>query len=158
MTDGSAEAEQDSQRESEQVRYGASGSSGKAQWAEESVRPKWLENQRVFNPVAPPPFVRPEVWCRTPRATDSRSGTRVIWAVHPGGPGIPGRVGWALDFDVGNLETSRAALADHRNCSSATILVILEQLRGRPMVSGTSVVAIGVGSGLTAAVMLFRSG
>ena len=131
MTDGSAEAEQDSQRESEQVRYCASGSSGKAQWAEESVRPKWLENQRVFNPVAPPPFVRPEVWCRTPRATDSRSGTRVIWAVHPGGPGIPGRVGWALDFDVGNLEPAvRHSLIIA--LLFRPILVILEQLRGLP--------------------------
>jgi alkylresorcinol/alkylpyrone synthase len=49
-------------------------------------------------------------------------------------------------------------LADHGNCSSATILMILEQLRARPMVSGADVVAIGFGPGPTAAAMLCGSG
>jgi predicted naringenin-chalcone synthase len=85
-------------------------------------------------------------------------GDVATWAVHPGGPRILDRVGQALDFDAGDLATSRAVLADHGNCSSATILMILEQLRARPMVSGANVVAIGFGPGLTAAAMLFRSG
>jgi predicted naringenin-chalcone synthase len=34
--------------------------------------------------------------------------------------------------------------------------MILEQLRARRMVSGTNIVAIGFGPGLTAAAMLFR--
>jgi alkylresorcinol/alkylpyrone synthase len=82
----------------------------------------------------------------------------VTWAVHPGGPRILDRVGQAVDFDAGDLATCRAVLADHGNCSSATILMILEQRRARPMVSGANVVGIGFGPGLTAAAMLFGSG
>ncbi len=41
----------------------------------------------------------------------SRNGLTVgdvaDWAVHPGGPRILGRVGQALDFDAGDLATSR---------------------------------------------------
>jgi len=85
-------------------------------------------------------------------------GDVATWAVHPGGPRILDRVGQALDFDARDLATSRAVLADHGNCSSATIPMILEQLRARPIVSGANVVAIGFGPGLTAAAMLFRSG
>lgn len=59
---------------------------------------------------------------------------------------------------VGDLATSRAAVADHGNCSFANILMILEHLRARLMVSGANVVAIGFGPGLTAAPTLFRSG
>jgi alkylresorcinol/alkylpyrone synthase len=92
---------------------------------------------------APLPLVRPEVLCRT---------------TPPGGPRILDRVGQALDFGAGDLATSRAVLADHGNCSSATIRMILEQVHARPMVSGANVVAIGFGPGLTAAAMLFRSG
>ena len=111
----------------------------------------------MFSPVAPPPLCaqRSGVGHLAQRTHGRR---RRDLGRPPGRPAYPRPVGWALDFDVGDLATSPAALADHRNCSYATILVILEQLRGRPMISGTSVVAIGVGSGLTAAAMLFRSG
>jgi alkylresorcinol/alkylpyrone synthase len=90
-----------------------------------------------------------------------RSGLTVgdvaTWAVHPGGARILARVGHALDLDVGDVATSRAVLADDDSCSSATILMILRQLRARPMVPGANVVAIGFDPGLTAAAMLFRS-
>jgi predicted naringenin-chalcone synthase len=103
--------------------------------------------------------VRPEVVSNNSSiATDSQSGTSRPGPSHSGGPRILDRVGQALDFDAGDLATSRVVLADHGNCSSATILMILEQLRAHPMVSGANVVAIGVGPGLTAAAMLFRSG
>jgi alkylresorcinol/alkylpyrone synthase len=84
-------------------------------------------------------------------------GDVATWAVHPGGPRILDRVGKALDLDAADLATSRAVLADHGNCSSATILMILDQIQAQPMVPGANVVAIGFGPGLTAAAILFRS-
>jgi predicted naringenin-chalcone synthase len=42
--------------------------------------------------------------------------------------------------------------------ASATMLMIVEQLGARPMVSGDNVVAVDFGPALTAAAMLFRSG
>jgi alkylresorcinol/alkylpyrone synthase len=113
----------------------------------------------VSDHVAPAPLVRPEGWCRTLLDRNGLTvGEVATLVVHPGGPRVLDRVGQALDFDAGGLATSRAVLADHGNCASATILMILEQLRARAVVSGANVVAIGFGRGLTAAAMLFRSG
>jgi predicted naringenin-chalcone synthase len=77
--------------------------------------------------------------------------------VHPGGARILARAGDALDLDAGDLATSRAVLVDDDDCFSATILMILRQLRPRPMVPGADVVAIDFGPGLTAGAMLFWS-
>jgi alkylresorcinol/alkylpyrone synthase len=85
-------------------------------------------------------------------------GNVATCAVHPGGPRVPDWVGHALDFDAGDVATSRAVLADHGDCSSATSLVNLEQLRARPVVSGVNVVAFGFGPGLTGGSMLFTGG
>lgn len=85
-------------------------------------------------------------------------GDVATWAVHPGGPRILDRVGRRSTSTRGTLQPAVRVVADHGNCSSATILMILEQLRARLMVSGANVVAIGFGPGLTAAAMLFRGG
>ena len=56
------------------------------------------------------------------------------WAVHPGGPRILDTVADRLELPAGALDASRAVLADHGNCSSATVLLVLDALRtaGRP--------------------------
>jgi alkylresorcinol/alkylpyrone synthase len=76
------------------------------------------------------------------------------WAVHPGGPRILDVVGDRLALPAGALAASRAVLAEHGNCSSATVLLVAEELlrRGRPR----HVVALAFGPGLTLYAALLR--
>ncbi|SNS86751.1 Predicted naringenin-chalcone synthase [Geodermatophilus pulveris] len=67
------------------------------------------------------------------------------WAVHPGGPRILDVVRDCLGLAEADLATSRHVLAEHGNCSSATVLLVLEELAG---VDGP-VVAMAFGPGLT---------
>ena len=67
------------------------------------------------------------------------------WAVHPGGPRILDTVADHLDLPAGALNASRRVLAEHGNCSSATVLLVLEELGD---VDGP-VVAMAFGPGLT---------
>jgi predicted naringenin-chalcone synthase len=66
------------------------------------------------------------------------------WAIHPGGPAIVDAVGEALGLDDEALEPSRATLREVGNCSSATVLMVLERLRP----TGPTV-ALAFGPGLT---------
>ena len=66
------------------------------------------------------------------------------WAIHPGGPAIVDAVGAALGLDEAALEPSRAVLRDVGNCSSATVLMVLERLAP----TGPTV-ALAFGPGLT---------
>jgi alkylresorcinol/alkylpyrone synthase len=50
------------------------------------------------------------------------------WAVHPGGPRILEVVAEQLSLDETCLEPSYGVLRDYGNCSSATVLVVLERL------------------------------
>ncbi|SDD65311.1 type III polyketide synthase [Actinokineospora iranica] len=75
------------------------------------------------------------------------------WAVHPGGPRILDTVQAALDLPAAALEPSRAVLAAHGNCSSATVLLVLRELSARP---GELVVALAFGPGLTLYTVLLR--
>jgi predicted naringenin-chalcone synthase len=61
------------------------------------------------------------------------------WAVHPGGPRILDTVAERLDLPSGALDASRQVLAEHGNCSSATVLLVLDALRaaGLPGPAGT---------------------
>ena len=67
------------------------------------------------------------------------------WAVHPGGPRILDVVRDELGLTEEQLSASRRVLAEHGNCSSATVLLVLEELAA---VDGP-VVAMAFGPGLT---------
>ncbi|MDP9431105.1 MAG: type III polyketide synthase [Actinomycetota bacterium] len=67
------------------------------------------------------------------------------WAVHPGGPRILDVVRDELGLAEEELAASRHVLAEHGNCSSATVLLVLEELAA---VDGP-VVAMAFGPGLT---------
>lgn len=72
------------------------------------------------------------------------------WAVHPGGPRILEVVAARLGLDAGALDASRAVLREHGNCSSATVLLVLDELRRTaPPEPGSPVVALAFGPGLT---------
>ncbi|WP_037333365.1 type III polyketide synthase [Saccharomonospora piscinae] len=72
------------------------------------------------------------------------------WAVHPGGPRILEAVGGGLTLPDAALAESRHVLAEHGNCSSATVLLVLSALRAacRPR-AGRYGVAMAFGPGLT---------
>lgn len=72
------------------------------------------------------------------------------WAVHPGGPRILDVVGAQLDLPADALDASRRVLAERGNCSSATVLLVLDELRAtaRPR-PGRFAVLMAFGPGLT---------
>lgn len=67
------------------------------------------------------------------------------WAVHPGGPRILDVVRDELGLAEAQIAASRRVLAEHGNCSSATVLLVLQELGD---VDGP-VVAMAFGPGLT---------
>src|SRR3712207_1683877 len=79
----------------------------------------------------------------------AKAGLRVEdvagWAVHPGGPRILDVVREQLGLTAEQMGASRRVLAEHGNCSSATVLLVLEELAD---VDGP-VVAMAFGPGLT---------
>ena len=85
-----------------------------------------------------------------------RRGDVQSWAIHPGGPRnldvVADRLGLAED----DLDASRQVLAEHGNCSSATLLLVLSELRRRPLEPGAPVVAMAFGPGLTLYACLLR--
>ena len=79
------------------------------------------------------------------------------WAVHPGGPSIVEAVRAALDLSAEDVRPSLDVLRDYGNCSSPTILIILERI-APGLSSGDHVVALAFGPGLTLYVALLRMG
>jgi predicted naringenin-chalcone synthase len=77
------------------------------------------------------------------------------WAVHPGGPRILNVVEKELALPPDALGASRATLAAHGNCSSPTVLLILDELRHRPD-PPHNVVMLAFGPGLTLYAVLLR--
>ena len=75
------------------------------------------------------------------------------WAIHPGGRRIVEVVGAALELPAALLEPSYDVLRDVGNCSSATVLLVLQQLQVRP---GALVVMLAFGPGLTLYAALLR--
>ena len=72
------------------------------------------------------------------------------WAVHPGGPAILDTVQRELDLPPQALAASRSVLARHGNCSSPTVLLVLDELlRAGTLDGGGPVVAMAFGPGLT---------
>ncbi len=79
------------------------------------------------------------------------------WAVHPGGLRILDTVADRLALPADALDASRQILAEHGNCSSATVLLVLDALRaaGRPR-PGHYGVALAFGPGLTLYAVLLQ--
>jgi alkylresorcinol/alkylpyrone synthase len=72
------------------------------------------------------------------------------WAVHPGGRRIVEVVGEALGLSEQDLQASYDVLRDVGNCSSATILLVLQRLQElRTVRDGEHVVVMAFGPGLT---------
>jgi predicted naringenin-chalcone synthase len=75
------------------------------------------------------------------------------WAIHPGGRRIVEVVGEALGLDESQTAASFAVLDEAGNCSSSTVLLVLERLAGP---AGEHVVAMAFGPGLTLCATLLR--
>lgn len=72
------------------------------------------------------------------------------WAVHPGGRRILEVAQERLGLSDTAMAPSYAVLREHGNCSSATVLLVLERLRQtQPLAAGDPVVALAFGPGLT---------
>ncbi len=72
------------------------------------------------------------------------------WAVHPGGPRIVEVVQKKLALSDEQVAESQAVLRDYGNCSSPTVLLVLERmLAGGRLNRGDHVVAMAFGPGLT---------
>lgn len=79
------------------------------------------------------------------------------WAVHPGGPRILDVVGDRLGLASDALDASRDTLRDHGNCSSPTVLMVIDELlRRRTPAAGDIMVALAFGPGLTLYAALLR--
>jgi predicted naringenin-chalcone synthase len=80
------------------------------------------------------------------------------WAVHPGGRRIVEVVAEQLDLPEGAVDSAYDTLRDVGNCSSATVLFVLERLRATtPLAPGDHVVAMAFGPGLTLYMALLRA-
>ncbi|MDP9405545.1 MAG: type III polyketide synthase [Actinomycetota bacterium] len=79
------------------------------------------------------------------------------WAIHPGGPRIVDVVAERLQLRDEQVADSRAVLREHGNCSSATVLLILDRIMERDdLRPGDAVVAMAFGPGLTLYAALLR--
>ena len=97
------------------------------------------------------------------RVVDDLLGTHGVrreevagWAVHPGGPRILDVVEDRLALDPRQLDASRGVLRDFGNCSSATVLLVLDRVLQQGIDPGQHVVAMAFGPGLTLYAALFR--
>jgi predicted naringenin-chalcone synthase len=70
------------------------------------------------------------------------------WAIHPGGPRILDVIAEKLELEPAALAPSRDMLSAHGNCSSPTVLLILDELFARDS-PARHVVAMAFGPGLT---------
>ncbi len=79
------------------------------------------------------------------------------WAIHPGGPRIISTVAERLGLQEEDVAPSRRVLRDHGNCSSATVLIVLDQLvQDRRAAPGQHIVMMAFGPGLTLYLALLR--
>lgn len=77
------------------------------------------------------------------------------WAVHPGGPRILDVVGDRLELPAALMQPSRRVLAEHGNCSSATVLLAYAEAT-RDVAAGGYLVMMAFGPGLTLYAALLR--
>jgi predicted naringenin-chalcone synthase len=79
------------------------------------------------------------------------------WAIHPGGPRILEVVARELGLDPAEIADAAEVLKGYGNCSSATVLLVLQRLLERhPLEPGDPVVAMAFGPGLTLYAALLR--
>jgi predicted naringenin-chalcone synthase len=78
------------------------------------------------------------------------------WVVHPGGPAILDAVGNALALSEQAVQPSRDVLRDYGNCSSPTVLMILDRVRST-LSPDDYAVALAFGPGLTLYAALLRA-
>lgn len=79
------------------------------------------------------------------------------WIIHPGGPAILDAIQGRLNLSDEQMAPSWETLAAHGNCSSATVLLILERLmRGHNASPGDWCVMMAFGPGLTLETALLR--
>lgn len=79
------------------------------------------------------------------------------WLIHPGGPDILTAVAEALALSDRQMALSWGVLRDHGNCSSSTVLLMLDRLlRSREAKRGEWGVMMAFGPGLTLETGLFR--
>lgn len=80
------------------------------------------------------------------------------WAIHPGGPRIVDVVAECLGLAPSQVVDSCDVLRDHGNCSSATLLLILDRMARRAdLATGDHIVAMAFGPGLTLYAALLRA-
>jgi alkylresorcinol/alkylpyrone synthase len=90
-------------------------------------------------------------------AHDLRPADVAGWAVHPGGPRIVEAVQKRLGLSDEQVAESQGVLRDYGNCSSATVLLILERMLAADRLKpGDHVVAMAFGPGLTLYMTLLR--
>ncbi|MDA8295028.1 MAG: type III polyketide synthase [Actinomycetota bacterium] len=80
------------------------------------------------------------------------------WAVHPGGPRVLSEVAAALGLGQAALAPSAGVLAGYGNCSSATVLIVLDAVTHGNLAPGAPVVMVAFGPGLTGYATLLRAG
>jgi alkylresorcinol/alkylpyrone synthase len=79
------------------------------------------------------------------------------WIVHPGGPSVLEAIQGRLELSDEQMDPSWAILREHGNCSSATVLLILERLlRSGGTRPGEWGVMMAFGPGLTLETCLLR--
>lgn len=81
----------------------------------------------------------------------------VGWAIHPGGPRVVESAAVRLGLGEEDVADSTAVLRDHGNCSSATILLVVERLIADGVSPGDPVVCLAFGPGLTLYAALLRA-
>jgi predicted naringenin-chalcone synthase len=80
------------------------------------------------------------------------------WAVHPGGPRILDVIGERLQLPAGSFDVSRKVLDENGNCSSGTVMMVLQETRRqRTPEPGETLVAMAFGPGLTLYSALLRA-
>jgi predicted naringenin-chalcone synthase len=80
------------------------------------------------------------------------------WAVHPGGRRIVDVVAQRLRLGPELVAPSRQILDEYGNCSSATVLMVLDRIRaGTALRTGDPVIAMAFGPGLTLCSTLLRA-
>lgn len=108
-----------------------------------------------------PTALRPHVPTTVDRLLERNGlarGRVAHWLAHPGGPAILDVVAEELGLADDALEASRATLREIGNCSSATILHVLERtLATGEVESGDHLVALAFGPGLTLYGCLLRA-
>lgn len=85
-------------------------------------------------------------------------GDVAAWAMHPGGPRILDAAVESLGLDDASLATSLDILREPGNCSSASILLVLERIiAADQLTDGDHVVMVCAGPGLTVCAALLRA-